>query len=142
MGWILLICELMPISIYFGEPAPTGPFDLTGIGGQFDQNAPLDGGYQVLPRKIADISPILSVENLAAAYTVELSPNPASEQVLVSSNVRIESARLINAVGQEMGYWTPRSASFSIDLPEVMPGYYQLVFLHEAAVWSEALIIR
>lgn len=40
-----------------GMPAPTGSFSITGIGGQFDQDAPFDSGYQLFPRSIMDIDP-------------------------------------------------------------------------------------
>ncbi len=42
------------VNIY-GQPAPVGYFNVTGIGGQFDPSAPYDTGYQVLPRYQADI---------------------------------------------------------------------------------------
>ncbi len=41
----------------FGMPAPTGTFNVTGIGGQFDDEVPFDGGYQLLPRYMEDIDP-------------------------------------------------------------------------------------
>ena len=37
--------------------APTGTFNVTGLGGQFDSSAPYDEGYQLLPRYAADIDP-------------------------------------------------------------------------------------
>jgi len=40
-----------------GMEAPTGTFDITGIGGQYDQDAPFDSGYQLFPRSIMDINP-------------------------------------------------------------------------------------
>ncbi len=40
-----------------GMAAPTGTFDITGLGGQFDPQEPLDEGYQLLPRSITDINP-------------------------------------------------------------------------------------
>jgi plastocyanin/DNA/RNA endonuclease YhcR with UshA esterase domain len=39
----------------FAAPAPIGNFDLIGIGGQFDNSAPHNSGYQLLPRYLADI---------------------------------------------------------------------------------------
>lgn len=38
----------------FAAPAPIGNFDLIGIGGQFDNSAPHNSGYQLLPRSLAD----------------------------------------------------------------------------------------
>jgi plastocyanin/DNA/RNA endonuclease YhcR with UshA esterase domain len=36
---------------------PTGVFDITGLGGQFDNSLPYTSGYQLLPRYVADIDP-------------------------------------------------------------------------------------
>jgi hypothetical protein len=39
----------------YSLPAPEGTFDVTGIGGQFDNESPYDSGYQLLPRRSEDI---------------------------------------------------------------------------------------
>lgn len=39
----------------YSAPAPDGTFDVTGIVGQFDSEAPLLEGIQLLPRRISDI---------------------------------------------------------------------------------------
>lgn len=39
----------------FGTPAPVGTFDLIGVGGQFFSANPHIGGYQIIPRYLADI---------------------------------------------------------------------------------------
>ena len=41
-----------------GSAAPTGLFDLIGIGGQFDNSVPRTEGYQILPRTQMDIIPV------------------------------------------------------------------------------------
>ncbi len=41
----------------FDMAVPTGTFNVTGIGGQFDNSAPFLEGYQLLPRYAADIDP-------------------------------------------------------------------------------------
>ena len=45
----------------YGTTAPTGAFDVVGIGGQYDFSAPHTDGYQLLPRYIADITPAAAV---------------------------------------------------------------------------------
>lgn len=40
-----------------GSPTPTGPFTLIGIVGQFDRFRPFTRGYQILPRRRADLIP-------------------------------------------------------------------------------------
>ena len=51
-----------------GSPAPTGPFDLVGLGGQFDNSNPFTTGYQIFPRRLADISPVV-VLNPTASFS-------------------------------------------------------------------------
>ena len=45
----------------YGTTAPTGAFDVVGIGGQYDFSLPHTSGYQILPRYIADITPAAAV---------------------------------------------------------------------------------
>ncbi len=57
---------------------PTGTFNLTGIGGQFDQNAPYDEGYQILPRYMSDIDPFNPFVNNYPPRTIgEMTENDA-----------------------------------------------------------------
>jgi 2',3'-cyclic-nucleotide 2'-phosphodiesterase (5'-nucleotidase family)/DNA/RNA endonuclease YhcR with UshA esterase domain len=51
-----------------GTPAPTGPFDLVGLGGQFDGSNPFTSGYQIFPRRLSDILPVV-VQNPTASFT-------------------------------------------------------------------------
>ncbi|KAA9327312.1 Calx-beta domain-containing protein [Adhaeribacter soli] len=69
--------RIVPSSGLVGTPAPSGPFTVTGIGGQFDNADPRDTGYQLLPRRTSDIQVVLGVsEDLSSA--VSIYPNPAS----------------------------------------------------------------
>lgn len=38
-----------------GSAAPTGPFTVTGVGGQFDSSSPYDTGFQMRPRFLTDL---------------------------------------------------------------------------------------
>ena len=44
-----------------GTPAPTTPFSIVAVLGQFDSTPPFDSGYQLLPRSVDDITPIAGV---------------------------------------------------------------------------------
>lgn len=44
----------------FNQPI-TGKFDIVGLGGQFDNSNPKNSGYQLLPRSINDLHPIVIV---------------------------------------------------------------------------------
>ena len=45
----------------YGMSAPTGMFNLCGLGGQFDSSSPFDEGYQIFPRYNADIKIIVDL---------------------------------------------------------------------------------
>jgi DNA/RNA endonuclease YhcR with UshA esterase domain len=53
-----------------GSPAPTGVFDLIGVGSQFDFSSPFFEGYQILPRFLGDIIPV----SLPSLYISEVMP--------------------------------------------------------------------
>jgi plastocyanin/DNA/RNA endonuclease YhcR with UshA esterase domain len=43
-----------------GSTAPTGAFDVIGAGGQFDSSNPFTTGYQIQPRDLTDIIPVVA----------------------------------------------------------------------------------
>lgn len=51
----------------FNLPAPVGPFDVRGAGGQFDGSTPMLDNYQILPRDADDI-----IQNLAPLAITEV----------------------------------------------------------------------
>jgi DNA/RNA endonuclease YhcR with UshA esterase domain len=53
-------------SLYF-DPAPSGVFNVTGLGSQFDLLAPFNTGYEIVPRGSADIQ--LTQGNPPVAFT-------------------------------------------------------------------------
>lgn len=53
-----------------GMNYPTGSFSITGVGSQFDQNAPFDAGYQLLPRFVQDIDPYVPFVNQYPTITI------------------------------------------------------------------------
>ena len=63
------------VSDVYSAPCPVGTFDVVGIGGQFDNSAPHNGGYQFLPRYLADF-----------IYPVPVTYDLAITEVMASSN--------------------------------------------------------
>ena len=67
-----------------GMNAPTGTFDVTGLGSQFDDENPFDSGYQLQPRYVADIDPYVTasvtypLRDIASVTTVDVDGLPDS----------------------------------------------------------------
>ena len=75
----------------FNAPVPPQPFNLTGIGSQFDSNSPYTSGYQVLPRYNADISTLPSgVKEADFSNNVLLTPNPVNDHLLLTTDLAFD----------------------------------------------------
>lgn len=65
--------------------APSGNFDVIGIGSQFDGSAPHNSGYQILPRYKTDILEEVGI-NEADNSLINVYPNPNSGNFIVALN--------------------------------------------------------
>lgn len=54
----------------FDAGIPSGTFDVTGVGWQFDPQRPYDSGFLILPRSTADISPYVTTVITYPAYDI------------------------------------------------------------------------
>lgn len=82
-----------------GMEAPMTPAKVTGIGGQFDRDAPYDSGYQIFPRSAADIVFVTSVED-EIQETINIYPNPVSDVLTISTEAEVEKIEVNNVSGQ------------------------------------------
>ncbi len=59
-----------------GQPEPTWPQDIIGIGAQFDNSAPYNGGYQIFPRYYAtDFLPPGTIPVELTSFTASVTPS-------------------------------------------------------------------
>ncbi len=65
-----------------GSPAPQEPFDVTGVGGQYDSSSPYDSGYQLFPCGAGSFEPTntTGIES-ALSQLVRVYPNPVIDQL-------------------------------------------------------------
>lgn len=121
---------------------PTEPFNVTGIGGQFDPdgNAPFDAGYQIQPRYLADFEVISSTFDPSLASTVQVFPNPATDQVQIKMEEAFELIRLTDALGREVLRVQAPSLNSTIELGQLARGIYQLQFIAEGKFWTTQLV--
>ncbi|MCG8332322.1 MAG: plastocyanin/azurin family copper-binding protein [Chitinophagales bacterium] len=126
--------------------ATAGPgnatFTVTGIGGQFDTEAPFDGGYQILPRYTADIDILDATVDRGLESTINIFPNPADQQLNIRTTETFDAIRMINSLGQEVLFITKPTLNESINLGGFAAGAYRLTFVKENRIWTESLIVK
>lgn len=110
----------------FGTPAPAGRFDLTGIGGQFDQEEPLLEGYEIAPRFLSDLEIVSSTQEPAWASELRLAPNPVSSTLRVALPNQAQYLRLLDVHGRTLRDLPVRNTTEALDLSLLPAGLYYL----------------
>ena len=126
----------------FGTEAPTEAFNLTGIGGQFDQEEPLTEGYQIFPRYLADISLITSTVDKSFKTAIQLYPNPAESILTITTTANFDRAILTNALGQKVLELAQINGVRNVDVSNFAKGVYNLTFVKENRIWTESVILK
>jgi len=121
----------------------TETFNITGLGGQFDPEAPFLEGYQLLPRYLEDLDILSSIIDRELGEQISVFPNPAKDKVFVNLQTEVSLLSLRNALGQEVQRLTQvRPGTLSLSLEQAAPGLYTLVFRNGNRLWTEKLIVR
>ena len=81
------------------QPAPTAPFNIKGLIGQFDSESPFDEAYQLFPRYIADFVPVSSTAD-EQDRNLYLSPNPANNFTRIMGLDQSAEVSVFNLSGQ------------------------------------------
>jgi len=123
-----------------GMPAPSGVFNLVGIGSQFDGDLPFTGGYQLLPRYAMDIEEVSSVINPAFAGEVHVFPNPVGRQLSIQLESAFDELIIRNAVGKPV--WMQRRAEgmLQVNASDWPAGLYSLTLHRGGQLWSTLLL--
>ena len=82
--------------------APAAPFNLTGLGGQFDTEEPLLDGYQILPRYAADIDQSSNTTDILTTDDLNIYPNPTTDELIVDTDHRVISITLFSYDGRRL----------------------------------------
>jgi hypothetical protein len=124
----------------FNAAPPLSPFDLTGIGGQFDATNPYTAGYQVLPRYNPDIDFGAATHEADFSAEVKVSPNPASSLITIEMSTKFDRIRIINAKGQELKTYNQPDNQQKVDVSLYRPGVYFVRFEKEGKTWSTRFV--
>lgn len=116
------------LDLYNAEP-PSGILNISGIGGQFDNSAPYNTGYQLLPRYAADVVEAGEecVTSVLLQQQIELLvyPNPFTEWVNVSGNTKISDIRVVDLSGKTVKQFSENGNRFvQIQIGDLPSGIY------------------
>ncbi|MBK7867646.1 MAG: T9SS type A sorting domain-containing protein [Ignavibacteriales bacterium] len=119
-----------------GKPAPNGSFNLTGVVSQYKPMAPFSGGYELIPRFIADVNITTAVGdkelNLTDFRLDQNFPNPFNPSTMISFTIPVESSvtlKVFNSIGEEVALLSEgmRAAgrySLSFNAEKMVSGVY------------------
>jgi hypothetical protein len=128
------------VDLYNYQNPPSEPFNMTGLGGQFDSSVPYSSGYQVLPRYADDISTLSSVKVVDYSSEVKISPNPVTDIIQIKTEIKFDMIRVFGlngALWKTIEY--PESVE-QLDMSKMMPGVYAMQFIRGGHLWATAII--
>ena len=123
-----------------GTGAPDFTFDLIGLGGQFDSDAPYDEGYQIFPRYLTDIIMVTGVGEEHLGIELDIYPNPTSDLLRISSEVQLDQVQLFNTFGQEVTNLVPNATTIDLDMKALPQGVYVLRVVLEGRSWATQIV--
>lgn len=110
----------------FGTNAPTVPFNLKGIGGQFDSSSPFTDGYQLFPRYLTDIELLNPTTDIKPVISVNISPNPTSNEVVITADQAPDAIQIYSLTGNLMEEVKHPEAVQRIKIRQLPDGIYQV----------------
>ncbi len=78
-GTTVFTVRVVNASPLSGAVATVGPFNITGVGGQFDNSSPFDAGYQIFPCSVEELCNI-DVTTTTTDFTIEATATGLSYQ--------------------------------------------------------------
>jgi hypothetical protein len=119
-------------------PLPATPFNLRGIGGQFDNAAPCDLGYQILPRYAADIFPVTGTDEKMLAPQIRLSPNPTGDWIQIETDLKIDAVTITDSYGRRLR--EVKNPGDLLPLEGLRTGLFLLTFYAEGTFWTARIL--
>jgi plastocyanin len=113
-------------------------FNVIGIGTQFDPSFPFNQGYQILA---VEASIVVDGLPFLAADALSMSPNPATEQVTLTSTNVVESIEVIQPDGKTVLSAQPNALEISVDVSTLPSGFFFIKATTAEGIWTSKLII-
>lgn len=137
--WTIRIDEQCAL---YSQPAPTGTFDVIGIGSQNDNSSPYNSGYQLLPRFTSDII-LHSGINTLLTGKMKLYPNPSKSYFIVETENAVSNAKLrVLDMGGRAVYEAPATGSkFTVTGIMLTSGLYTVEIIDSNTIFRERLSV-
>lgn len=117
--------------------APDYNFNLTGIGGQYDETSPFTDGYQISPRYALDIEKISSTFDISNDEIV-LYPNPTKDYLnLIKKDIRIYSIKVFSNIGKKV---YESNDTEILNISNLNSGMYKALINTNKGVFTKAFI--
>jgi hypothetical protein len=119
---------------------PSEPFDVIGLGGQFDGSAPYNSGYQLMPRYALDILTNVSTSLVNFSSFVKIAPNPVKDVMNIQTSTTFERITVFATDGSVMKVINNPSATERVGMNDMPPGVYAVRFEKDGGVWTTGVI--
>lgn len=127
---------------FSGMPVPLGTFNVSGWGGQFDNNGiPLDSGYQILPCSPNDLVPVTTALEQLDGAIITMYPNPTSGMVNIYADKDIKTVTIYNSLGAIVYSIQANNSQMTVDLSELKNGTYYTVLSGTDFQLTKSLVI-
>jgi plastocyanin len=123
-----------------GSTAPTTDqiYEVTGIGGQFDNSDPRDGGYQLQPRYLADfnLTGTVATHDPKIGEQIKMSPNPATSVLRIESTLALDGIEVFNALGQRVMFVQSPDMNTTLAVGQLAQGMYFIKYTAANRYWT------
>ena len=103
---------------------------ITGIGGQYDRDAPFNSGYQIFPRKLSDVEAWVDRSSVSElTLECKVYPNPTSGNLTVASNENWLNFEIYSITGNKVSEGLLQNNNLSVS--NLKPGNY-VIKMHSA----------
>jgi plastocyanin len=120
--------------------APAFPFNLTGIGGQFDATSPFTSGYQIIPRYEADLDLIIATQEADFSPNVIFAPNPVANVLNIRTDMAFDEIQIIDAIGRLVIRIAEPDQEETVDMLKMANGVYAVRFVKDTQFWTGRIV--
>lgn len=138
--WTLRIDEQCAL---YSQAAPTGSFDVIGIGSQNDNSSPYNSGYQILPRVTTDLILHTGIKE-ATVGSLKVYPNPNQGHFVVETESGIQNGtlRIYDLAGRNVYSANVSGTKVIVDTANIYAGVYIVELSDSATLYRTRMNVQ